>query len=509
MSLLPIVERELRVVARKASIYRTRTLVALLSTGVTLIFLAAGYFSGSTRLGGQVFSALVIVAFVYCLIEGLRAADAISEERREGTLGLLFLTDLRGYDVVFGKLAAVAVRSLHGLLAFLPVLAMALILGGVTAGEFWRSALTLLNTLFFSLAIALCISALSRQTHRAISGTIVALTLITVGPLLLRSPLPGWLSPVGPWLVIVSPASAIRDAQDVWYRTASAEFWASIGATHGLAWLALAAAGVIVPSSWRERQSRRAPLFDEERWQRWRAGEPETRVAARQQRLTVNPFYWLSGRFQRDPLLISLVFGSISLFGIVGWLAGVAEFFVWLCSFCGTLLLLAWIGWRAAQTFSEARQSGAMELLLVVPGRAEDMIQGQWLALKDLFILPAAFVLLLRLVARFATGGAANTPWPVGLLQWVSSGFDALSFVVSLLAFFWLGLWMGISRPKPLQAFLYTMLIGLILPAVLVCLPNIAIHLGLMSWARTRLRRDFRRVASGESTAHRQARPVR
>jgi hypothetical protein len=134
VSFLPIVERELRVVARKTSIYRTRTLVAILGAGLAFLFLVAGYVSGSARLGGQVFSTLVFVAFIYCLMEGLRGADAISEEKREGTLGLLF-DRLRGYDVVLGKLAAIALRSLHGLLAFIPVLATALILGGVTAGN--------------------------------------------------------------------------------------------------------------------------------------------------------------------------------------------------------------------------------------------------------------------------------------------------------------------------------------------------------------------------------------
>ena len=46
-------------------------------------------------------------AVFYCLLSGVWfTADCLSEEKREGTLGLLFLTDLKGYDVVFGKLVA-------------------------------------------------------------------------------------------------------------------------------------------------------------------------------------------------------------------------------------------------------------------------------------------------------------------------------------------------------------------------------------------------------------------
>ena len=48
----------------------------------------------------------------YCLLEGTRlAADCRGEEKREGTLGLLFLTDLQGYDVVLGKYLATSPRS--------------------------------------------------------------------------------------------------------------------------------------------------------------------------------------------------------------------------------------------------------------------------------------------------------------------------------------------------------------------------------------------------------------
>lgn len=73
-------------------------------------------------------------------------ADSLSRERREGTLGFLFLTDLQGY-VVAGKLAGLALIPLHGLLATFPIAALTLCLGGVTAGEFWRTQWVVANTL--------------------------------------------------------------------------------------------------------------------------------------------------------------------------------------------------------------------------------------------------------------------------------------------------------------------------------------------------------------------------
>src|SRR5262245_44098640 len=132
------------------------------------------------------------------------------------------------------------------------------------------------------------------------------------------------------------------------------------------------------------------------------------------------------------------------------------------------------------------------------------MIHGQWLALKGLFLWPVAFVLLLRLLALFAVerGATTNLSWQFGL-RWGFAGFEALSFVICLLAILWLGMWMGVSQRKLPRAFLLTMLFGLILPTVVFCIPNIALHLGLLSWARSRLRHEFRRVASGEIAAHR------
>src|SRR5262245_10869138 len=76
--------------------------------------------------------------FILSMFEGLRAtADSISIERREGTLGLLLLTDLTGREIVIGKVAAASVQSLMTVVAVLPAFALPLLAGGVTGGECW------------------------------------------------------------------------------------------------------------------------------------------------------------------------------------------------------------------------------------------------------------------------------------------------------------------------------------------------------------------------------------
>src|SRR5262249_40001083 len=108
-------------------------------------------------------------------------SDCLSEEKREGTIGLLFLTDLRGFDVVLGKLLATSLRGFYALLAVFPILAVTLLMGGVTGAQFWKTALALVNALFLSLAVGLYVSALNRDSQKALAGTLLLLSLLAGG----------------------------------------------------------------------------------------------------------------------------------------------------------------------------------------------------------------------------------------------------------------------------------------------------------------------------------------
>src|SRR5262249_40853198 len=111
------------------------------------------------------------LALLYCLAAGRRStADCLSEEKREGTLGLLFLTSLKGHDVILGKLAATSLNSFFCLLAIFPVLAVPLLMGGITNGEFWRMVLVLVNPFLFSLAVGIFSSTLSQNSRRAMGA---------------------------------------------------------------------------------------------------------------------------------------------------------------------------------------------------------------------------------------------------------------------------------------------------------------------------------------------------
>src|ERR1041385_5450983 len=134
--MLPIVARELRVAAKRRVTYRLRWIIGLL--GGAGVIVASTFAGGYTVEAGHiVFWTLSFVMLVICAGAGLLlTADSISREKRDGTLGLLFLTRLTSLDIVMGKFTAGALSGGAVAFAGLPFLAFSLCLGGVTAGEF-------------------------------------------------------------------------------------------------------------------------------------------------------------------------------------------------------------------------------------------------------------------------------------------------------------------------------------------------------------------------------------
>src|SRR4051812_256712 len=221
MAFLPIVERELRVASRRKSTHRIRLWTTLAGLLISFFFLLVSMAGGTFahNVGRILFSILTYYAFGMSLLAGvLLAADCLSEEKREGTLGLLFLTDLKGHDVVLGKLLAVGLSALYGLVAVLPVTALPLLLGGVTVNEYWRVALAMINALFFSLALGLLVSAWSRDAVKAMGNTLALLVLFAVVLPLLGSLISFVHLPSAWWYPIAfSPSFAFLNGPEAYY----------------------------------------------------------------------------------------------------------------------------------------------------------------------------------------------------------------------------------------------------------------------------------------------------
>jgi len=378
MTFLPIVERELRVAARRPGTYRTRWFAAMGMMAVWLLLFAVNRRVSAAELNKTVFTALGILALGGCLLAGMfLTADCLSEEKREGTIGLLFLTDLRGYDVVLGKLVATSVHSVYGLLAMLPVLALPLMMGGVTVGEFWRVVLVLVATLFLSLSMGMFVSAAVRDARQAMAGTLLGLVVMAGLPPALR-----WLGfilfHVWPAGVVVWPSSvcAFVAALDAAYRgyNGAYDFWMSLLTASGVSLGLLVAAAVWLPRAWQEKPGgiHRGGAVVRPSDQ---GSVPSLHGRARLPRSPgANPYLWLASRARSSDPLARLLLGLL----LVLWLCFLSTAMVLddgksafvLCLF--TAYAVHQIGkylvaLEATRQLSEDRRSGALELLLVTP----------------------------------------------------------------------------------------------------------------------------------------------
>src|SRR4051812_24092286 len=131
MIFLPIVSRELLLAARRRGTYWLRSLSALAVMIVGAWVFVVFRYQTPRELAMVLFYVLSGGAVLLALTSGPRStADCISEEKREGTLGLLFLTDLRGYDVILGKLVAGSFNAFYTVAAMLPMMAIPFLMGG-------------------------------------------------------------------------------------------------------------------------------------------------------------------------------------------------------------------------------------------------------------------------------------------------------------------------------------------------------------------------------------------
>src|SRR5439155_21979260 len=73
---------------------------------------------------------LFIFAAIWVFVP-LATADAVSRERREGTLALLYLTELRSFGIVVGKAFVHMLRAASLFLTMTPWLMLPLVFGGV------------------------------------------------------------------------------------------------------------------------------------------------------------------------------------------------------------------------------------------------------------------------------------------------------------------------------------------------------------------------------------------
>ena len=450
MALLPIVDRELRVVSRKTSLYWGRLLFA--GVGILTLCLYSLSRDVPSQMSQAMFESLAMVTFVYCALAGVWAtADCLSEERRGETLGLLFLTNLRGVDVVLGKMMATSLRSVYGVLAVFPIMAIPLILGGVDFAEFCRVMFVLVVTLFASLSLGVVVS--SRSWSAVKSGAAVFFLMLGLCLFGLLLTLILELTPVPlsdglvPWLNFHSPGFALFASFDSYYPQVTFFYWASISLNIVLTLGMLSLACLFVQRGWRDQSldERGSPIVDSPA-----PGPVRSPVRSIPHVHDANPIFWSLSRQRTKPKRVLAVLGILSLLWLGGsWLIGEGFFNeanYLFTAFLVHLILKCWVGAEATTRFGDDRRSGALELLLCTPIRIRDILSGHWQAFYWQFFWPVFFVLLIDVVFLLDPLTSRVAFADSTLIYWVKIFVASMIlFVVDLYALSWLGMWKGLN----------------------------------------------------------------
>lgn len=487
MTVLPIVERELRVGARNPLLFRSRFMVPLIGA-VMFIFTVYSLHKGAppNKVGPTLLHISFGMIFAACIFGGVQTtADTISREKREGTLGFLFLTDLKGYDIVIGKLVSSSISGVYSLFGILPVICIIFLLGGVELGTVIRLAVCCGNALFLSLSAGLFASVLcvDERRSRGLAGAIVAGMLVggaAVGaawlwatggldragatdwaPFLVTSPFFGYLSAAAPSMV-----------------GGGSGFYASFAITQATAWSLLGLACWLAPRTWQEKSSQKREAKWQELWRKFTRGNPEQAAIRRAGMLDENAIYWLTNRDVWKGRLVWLLWGTVVLgFAVViikfGWDAVDPSMAVALIFVLNAAMKLSMAG-ESSRWLSQDRQNGGLELILTTTLTIEDIIRGQRKSLRNLYLWPfmaAGALQLAFLLVSLERANVRDEGYGVSLyfmvisLAVMAADFEALA---------WVGMWKGLSANPAEKARQQTVNALLIMPWVLFYFGGIA-----------------------------------
>jgi ABC-type transport system involved in multi-copper enzyme maturation permease subunit len=461
MNLLPVAHRELLVLSRRSKLYWLRSGIGLVIACLSVAIMTVQILRGAppSELSRPLFTALAYLCYFISLISGpVLLADCLAGERRAGTLGFLFQTDLGALDIVAGKFVALAMPALHGLLAALPVMAVTFFMGGVTGGELVRTGLALANLLFFSLAMTLLCSAVARheRTAFAVSGCIMA-GCGAVLPALDRWLDSGRTASLFLMDLFSSPGLPVWLAGDAAYGTDAAAFSQSLILSHCAGWLCLAAACLVLPFTWQVRSGREAQCGG-------LAGGFRARPVGNR-----DPMLWLALHQLGRPLIPWCLAAIIALLVLLGIskadgttdnaiLIGVAVYV--LHSFYKLP-----VAWCATRAFSRERDSGALEMLFVTPAGETAAWRGWMAGMRRRFLLPGLALVAVDLLLSGRTL-VVDSPGFGGVKWYFLTVIAAGMFLLDCYVLSWVGLWQGLTARNATRACIRTLMSLMILPGI-------------------------------------------
>jgi ABC-type transport system involved in multi-copper enzyme maturation permease subunit len=412
--LWPVVQRELRETARRPLNHWLRLGGA--AVGV-LVFCYVTSNTPMTVVGAQLFRNIhLLLMYLICGLVPALTADCIASEKREGTIGLLFMTPLTASGIVLGKSLAQVLRALTLWLAVTPLLTIPFLYGGVT----WGNVVAFLNIELCAgmmcLAAGLVASSLTENRAYAFILAFLLMAVLVGGPQRLPFSLWRMLSPgpvfttatlygssygPGPFVTVTTSTGAVLRVRVNGPATRlgggfrpgilSANPRAMSFAFAALVlWAAIRFAGWRVERSWQDK----IPSVRQQNWVRRYCTPLFARWFARGMRRTLewNPIAWLqqySWKSRVSKWGLCLLFVLLECYAIDGSNPyGLSQLLTILL-----LILAAAYTFAGVNGFFQEKKSGALELILVTPLSVNQIIFGRVWGLWKQF-LPATLLLV-------------------------------------------------------------------------------------------------------------------
>ncbi|MBI3849341.1 MAG: hypothetical protein HY298_03465 [Verrucomicrobia bacterium] len=491
MIFLPVIKRELRSEARRPFNYWLRVMGAAAAFLVCASLIWDSHVPPA-KLGARLFAILhsTILLTIWVMVPAL-TADCLSRERREGTLGLLFLTPLTARSIVVSKSLVHALRSMTLWLAAVPILAIPILLGGVG----WLDVVTAFTLELCAVLLALTAGLLASSSAKRWTRALVLAEInsmffaIVFGCLLsfifwfnIRGNLPastysnGFRFGLGQLIegaILSTGAGGINFWNSGWSNYfvripgGVVQFWFLIlGQMFALSMLLFVFVALLaarrVDQTWREEPPSARILW----WERTFCTPIIWLTFFRRMmrhKLERNPIGWLEQRTWSGRLVTWSWFAvMISLYSAVMSNSGVyLQHFGSLQSFMAWLLV-GTIAFSAAGSLRRERETGVLELLLVSPVGVRHIIGGRVRGLWGQF-LPAMALLLgiwLYFANIFSLGDSSVPGGRVAFGEILFFGNTFLTLPV-------IGLYFSLRSTNFVSAFLVTILVGLLLPVML------------------------------------------
>jgi ABC-type transport system involved in multi-copper enzyme maturation permease subunit len=206
-----LISREFRVSSKQKRIYILRVIAAVVLWLFVMIGLLVEVSSGSPGSGGKLFASLSFLLFTFVSIFILsQSCGSITDERNQGTLGLLLLTPLTSFDVVIGKFTARCGEGFQLVLVALPLIFVPYALGGFTGAQLLSSFVVTLAQILLCASLGVLTSSLFKQTSSAfVMAVIVMFVFEITGVVLVQMSSVLSINLTHPLLTFVNPMAAM------------------------------------------------------------------------------------------------------------------------------------------------------------------------------------------------------------------------------------------------------------------------------------------------------------